>query len=369
MKLDGNSKKWGLELIRSSEVNKHKKRQKVLIAIIAVLVVIIGLLLLFPKTRESIYYKIIYIINTPSKEDVLQKMYDRTPVKSAEFYENIRDYVDFADQLFVDSVVPNFTVCDYFEIKEIKSIVENTPASNPVEVHFNNIRESFLDDIHENLIEYADAQKALFVDTIIPLVLIDVDTVFANDFENVINDYVGFVKIFDNVDDFEKSWNQFIVSQKYDSIVNSTLEDYKNSVLEFYTDYYEDLQISQYRLSDLPRCENLDLSFPKENVEKYVDAEIQESLTVAIDTGIDLVLTFAPGGKIIRIIEYVKDGGSVIYEVYKALTEEDVSEEEKLLMGVSEIVNIKITNMLKKKYCQYFDQQTDMMFDQIKEKL
>ena len=354
---------------RASESNKQKTRQKIMIGIIAALVVIIGMLLFFPKTRDRIYYKIIYVFNTPSKDDVLQKMYDKTPVKSAEFYENIREYVDFADQLFIDSVIPNFSVCDYFEIKEIKNIVEGTPASNPVNVHFDNIRESFLNEIHETLTEYADAQKALFVDTIIPLVLIDVDTVFADDFENVINDYVGFVKIFDNVDDFEKSWNQFIVSQKYDSIVNCTLEEYRNSVLEFYTDYYEDLQISKYRLSDLPRCENIDLSFPRENVEKYVDAEFHETLTIAIDTGIDLVLTFAPGGKILTIVGYVKDGGSIIYEIYKALTEDEISEEEKLLMGVSEIVNIKITEVLKKKYCQYFDQQTNLMFDQIKENL
>ncbi len=229
----------------NTEIKKHKKRQMILVGIIAALVVVIGLLLLFPKTRESIYYKIIYVFNSPSKEDVLQKMYDKTPVKSAEFYEHIRDYVDFADQLFLDSVVPNLAVCDYFEIKEIKSIVDNTPAINSVNAHFNNIRESFLDEIHETLTEYAEAQKALFVDTIIPLVLIDVDTVFAGDFENVINDYIGFVaKIFDNVDDFEKSWQNNVHSQKYDSIVNNTLEDYRASVLDFYTDYYEELQIS-----------------------------------------------------------------------------------------------------------------------------
>ncbi len=355
---------------KNSELKEHKSRQKVLVGIIAVLVVIVGLLLLFPKTRDSIYYRIVYVNNKPSQEEVLQKMFDKTPVKAAEFYVIIRDYVDFADNLFINSIVPVFACCDYFEIKEIKSIVENTPASNSINVHFNNIRESFLDEIHENLTEYADDQKALFVDTIIPLVLIDVDTTFAGDFENVINDYIGFVaKIFDNVDDFEKSWQNNVHSQKYDSIVNSTLEDYRTSVLEFYTDYYEDLQISQYRLEDLPRCEKIDLSFPRESVDRYVDTEIQETITIAIDAGIDIALTFAPGGKIIQIIGYVKDGGTVAYDIYKALTEDEVSEEEKLLLGISEIVNIKITEVLKKKYCQYFDRQTELMFNQIKEKL
>lgn len=347
-----------------------RKKSKLLIVIISVFVVLISLLILFPKTRDKVYYKAVYIISEPSKSDVLQKMYDKKPVDAALFYESIRERCNFADQLFQDSIIPFLDNCDYFEIAEIKSILEDTPVSGQINNIYNDIRGIFLEEIHENLKEYSNAQKALFVDTIIPLVLIDVDTAFAGDFENVINDYIGFVaKIFDNVDDFEKSWQNNVHSSKYDSIVNITLEDYRNSVLEFYSDYYEDLQISKYRLDDLPKCENLDLSFPRESVEKYVDAEIQETITIAIDAGIDIALTFAPGGKIIQIIEYAKDGGTAAYDIYKALTEDSISEEEKLLMGISEIVNIKITEALKKKYCQYFDQQTELMFDQIKEKL
>ncbi|MBR4326217.1 MAG: hypothetical protein IKP73_11895 [Bacteroidales bacterium] len=125
-------------------------------------------------------------------------------------------------------------------------------------------------------------------------------------------------------------------------------------------------------MEDLPKCENLDLSFPRESVEKYVDAEIQETITIAIDAGIDIALMFAPDGKITKICKIVKgvvDGAIIAYEIYKGFADDYISEEEKLLMGISEIVNIKITEVLKKKYCQYFDRQTDLMFNQIKEKL
>lgn len=358
--------------LSNEKISIKKTKPKFLIGTIIVLVAIIGLMLLFPRTRDRIIYKIDFVINSPSKEDVLQKMYKKTPVKSSIFYESIRDYVDCADRLFLDSILPNFVDCDYFEIKEIKSILANTPASDSINTLFTNIRESLLAEIHENLTDYAESQKALFVDTIIPLVLIDVDTTFAGEFENVINDYIGFLaKIFDNIDDLEKAWNKNIHSSKYDSIVNKTLEGYNNSVLEFYIDYYEDLQISQYRLDDLPKFGKLDLSFPKDSVEKYIDSEIQENITITIDAGIDIILYICNGNiiKIIRKIKDFKDYTEIAYEIYNTIQGDNISNEEILMLGISEIVNLKITDILKTRYCQYFDRQTELMFDQIKEKL
>ena len=349
------------------------KKKKIILLTLILVGVVAALFFLFREnnTNSPRHFDVpVYTADdSPSKQEIMSICLNMTPEECADYYVKNRTTIDFFDTLFGESIIPLFENCSYCEIKNIKLLTTNTPICNQIENLYTFIREDYLNEIHETLSDFADEQKNLFIDTILPLALIDLDTLFAGDFENVINDYIGCrVKVFDSVDDFEKAWNKNIDSKKYETFVNNTLEDYRNSVLVYYTDFYEELNIDRYRLPDLPKCEKLDLSFPRETVEKYVETGNEESLTIAIDTGIDILLYFT-GGKIINIIVNIKDYGTTAYDVYKYISGDNISEEEKLFLGISEIINIKITNDLKSKYYKYFDQQTELMFNQIKENL
>ena len=312
------------------------KKKKIILLTLILVGVVAALFFLFREnnTNSPRHFDVpVYTADdSPSKQEIMSICLNMTPEECADYYVKNRTTIDFFDTLFGESIIPLFENCSYCEIKNIKLLTTNTPICNQIENLYTFIREDYLNEIHETLSDFADEQKNLFIDTILPLALIDLDTLFAGDFENVINDYIGFlVKVFDNV-------------------------------------FYEELNIDRYRLPDLPKCEKLDLSFPRETVEKYVETGNEESLTIAIDTGIDILLYFT-GGKIINIIVNIKDYGTTAYDVYKYISGDNISEEEKLFLGISEIINIKITNDLKSKYYKYFDQQTELMFNQIKENL
>ncbi|MBR4264585.1 MAG: hypothetical protein IKQ46_00845 [Bacteroidales bacterium] len=302
-----------------------------------------------------------------SPEQLLEKLNATTPVECAVYYKELRETYSFADQLFADSILPDFIYCTYDEMKDVKYILKDTPLDSKVDNIFAEVRNNYLDEIHMHLTEYANAQMELFTDTIIPLVLTDIDTLFASDFEKVLDEYIGFAKIFDSVDDFEEAWNNNIKSGVYANLLNSLLEDYQESISDYYKEYYEDLNIKKGSLMGFPSCNDLNISFPKNAVNKYVDAAIEESITIAVETGIDLVLLFAPGGKITKILEVISNG-AIIYDIYNEFNE-TLSDEEILLLGVTEIVNIKTSELLKNHYAQFFEMQTEYMFNDIKEKL
>lgn len=300
-------------------------------------------------------------------------------IDAAVFYTEVREVYDKADTLFIDSVFSNYAYCSFLEIKDIKEILKDTPLCDTINQMFTIKREVFIENLEEELIDYANEQAMLFSDTIIPIILEEVDEKFAGDFELLIQEYKGAIgRIFDSAEDFKAEWRRKINVYNYISLIDYNLYDYNVNLNEFYNSYLENIGLD-YNEYPLPTSQNLNLTFPRAIVNSYINNEQQKSWDnlsdIAIDGGL-IILEWATGGMATPIVASVKiaQAGKTIYDIGNTVDEiyfdnQTMTDDEKLMVTCADYMNVEVTEFLEELYYTYLQNKTESVILQIRNTL
>ena len=319
-------------------------------------------------------------INIKEPEPDLEELYLRTFdslsfIDAAEFYCEVRKEYDLADSLFIDSIFPNFAYCSYLEIKEIKNLFQDTPLCDTINKMYISKRTFFIESIENELVNYAYEQATIFSDTIIPIILEEIDEQFAGDFELLINEYKGAIgRIFDSAEDFKREWRRKVNVNNYKALIDNNLYDYKVNLDDFYNSYLGNIGLNGNEYP-LPTCQDLNLTIPNAIVNTYINNEQKKTWDNISDFAVDgglIILEWATAGMATPIVTSVKiaQAGKTVYDIGNTVDElyfdnQAMSDDEKLMVTCADYMNVEVTDFLEEQYYTYLKNKTDSVINQI----
>ena len=345
-----------------------------------------------------------YQCSPSNEQQLLDEFNKRTIVECAEYYQEIRAKINFADNLFSKTIVPKLDTCKFRDLQKVKNIVENTPAYDEVNTLYINKCDTILKYAEDRLWRYADNQKMFLIDTIIPIIINDCRNKkpMNKTLAEVISDYKGvFGKIFDSDDDFKEEWDEKITHEICQAWIDSIscLKNYKEQVNQAYKKYYDDNCPDEIKILDAPTTIRVDLTMPKEIVAAWVKNEQDKTWDKAKGFAMDFVESAveelisgrgrgkfggksksSPGGRKntgsknskskpsgnnqksngIDVGEIISDAKDVFEETWQ-----NMNDDEKLTYLLSEHLLEKIVFGIANDYFLFFDNQTNTILNQL----
>ena len=312
----------------------------------------------------------------PDLEELYLRTFDSLSfIDAAKFYCEVRKEYDLADSLFIDSIFPNFAYCSYLEIKEIKNLFQDTPLCDTINKMYISKRTFFIESIENELVNYAYEQATIFSDTIIPIILEEIDEQFAGDFELLINEYKGAIgRIFDSAEDFKREWRRKVNVNNYKALIDNNLYDYKVNLDDFYNSYLGNIGLNGNEYP-LPTCQDLNLTIPNAIVNTYINNEQKKTWDNISDFAVDgglIILEWATAGMATPIVTSVKiaQAGKTVYDIGNTVDElyfdnQAMSDDEKLMVTCADYMNVEVTDFLEEQYYTYLKNKTDSVINQI----
>ncbi len=312
----------------------------------------------------------------PDLEELYLRTFDSLSfIDAAKFYCEVRKEYDLADSLFIDSIFPNFAYCSYLEIKEIKNLFQDTPLCDTINKMYISKRTFFIESIENELVNYAYEQATIFSDTIIPIILEEIDEQFAGDFELLINEYKGAIgRIFDSAEDFKREWRRKVNVNNYKALIDNNLYDYKVNLDDFYNSYLGNIGLNDNEYP-LPTCQDLNLTIPNAIVNTYINNEQKKTWDNISDFAVDgglIILEWATAGMATPIVTSVKiaQAGKTVYDIGNTVDElyfdnQAMSDDEKLMVTCADYMNVEVTDFLEEQYYTYLKNKTDSVINQI----
>lgn len=312
----------------------------------------------------------------PDLEELYLRTFDSLSfIDAAKFYCEVRKEYDLADSLFIDSIFPNFAYCSYLEIKEIKNLFQDTPLCDTINKMYISKRTFFIESIEKELVTYAYEQATIFSDTIIPIILEEIDEQFAGDFELLINEYKGAIgRIFDSAEDFKREWRRKVNVNNYKALIDNNLYDYKVNLDDFYNSYLGNIGLNGNEYP-LPTCQDLNLTIPNAIVNTYINNEQKKTWDNISDFAVDgglIILEWATAGMATPIVTSVKiaQAGKTVYDIGNTVDElyfdnQAMSDDEKLMVTCADYMNVEVTDFLEEQYYTYLKNKTDSVINQI----
>lgn len=114
-----------------------------------------------------------------------------SPQEGARFYVANRDEYAFLNMLYIDSVLPFVSYCDYYEMKSTAKELAGTPCADTVNEWLGKVREEYLSTLSKEIHANGELQKKAFAETVLPAIEMDVDSMLEDDIKDIINDYAG----------------------------------------------------------------------------------------------------------------------------------------------------------------------------------
>lgn len=186
------------------------------------------------------------------------------------FYAQQRLKYPFLDTLYRDSILPVLEVCSYHEIKSAYSHLMNTPVADDVKTLYEVVRSDLLDEIREELEEYNQNEQDMFIDNMLPLIDLGIDSIAQHDAKKTVSKYAGgilnFRKLFFmvgvNEKEFAEYWHKNVNSETYEAYLKGCLNDYCQMIVEVKMDYISAFtnRQSEFQIPESPLDCNLYLS-------------------------------------------------------------------------------------------------------------
>lgn len=249
-------------------------------------------------------------------KEAMDKFEELSPTEGAQFLVDNRGEYPFLDTLYVDSIMPVVLQCDYYDIKNVLDIIGDSLAGENYAEDLQEVRNEYLEKIHDEIFASAELQKQTFIDCVLQSMQVEVDSMLNDDMDEVIDEYAGGfmnwrkLKFFFGTgsDNFVEHWNKHIDNAKYTECVAKHINTYLDSLADYRNHYYQDVVgdgefESENRISQA----TMDLLLAKKCVKQVKQFTESEKNDITSDVLKDWVAPIVLGA--------VSGGASVVYDV------------------------------------------------------
>ena len=281
-----------------------------------------------------------------------------TPLERAYNYVSQRTtYTEEVDSTYIHDEIPNLENLSYEEIVEVTKALEGTPAFDYAVLLYLKARNKILDNVQYKFNKYVDNIEKNFDTLIVPMILQEVNDFLADDLEKVLEIYTGWggFRIVHDADDLMGAWQQVIYKGKYNGIITKLMKDYDNEVLKFYKPY------SSY--CNVPSVGNFSASdfkiiTPSDIISKYTEQQNSSTIKNVVINGGFLILDIATSGGTswLHALVLAADAGQAAYDIYTVYSA-DATDEDKLIIGMVQAVDMQIIDYLQRSYHEYIRKQ------------
>ena len=284
--------------------------------------------------------------NTPEKELTYRQaemIFDNSTLEEgAHFYRVNRGKFSFLDSLYFEECFPLLADCSLIQLKNIFLDLRSTPIEEYVYCLYDDMKEDYLDGIAEELDSMATIEVSLFLDDVIPLIDIVLDSLISEDLGKVMEDFSGG---FLNVKKltfftggtqarFKEKWEERVDLERYRDVINDFSKDFLDEISSFNSQYYKESTGLRYEEKIQFNTPNLSYNISDnivKHVSDYVDNEVWGMLGSAFkDYLVPLTIDAVTGGAYTTLYEI----GNFAYDVkvtYDEIQDLEPSAEEKLI--------------------------------------
>lgn len=317
-------------------------------------------------------------------KEAMDKFEELSPTEGAQFLMDNHEEYPFLDTLYVDSVMPVVLQCDYYDIKGVIDIVGGSLAGENYTEDLQEVRNDYLEKIHDEVFATAELQKQTFIDCVLQSMQVEVDSMLNDDMDEVIDDYAGGfmnwrkLKFFFGTgsDNFVEHWNKHIDNEKYTECVAKHINIYLDSLADYRNRYYQDVVgegefESENRISQA----TMDLLLAKKCVKQVKQFTESEKSSITSDVLKDWVAPIVLGA--------VSGGASVVYDAatfaydmkvtLDDIKSQKVEPEDQLKYICMENIGFQVREAYLKFYTERvlknIDANTESLYEQIKKNL
>lgn len=321
------------------------------------------------------------MLTTQEAMDNFEKL---SPIEGAQYLvENHEDF-PFLDTLYVDSIMPVVLQCDYYDIKGVLDIIGDSLAGENYAEDLLQIRNDYLEKIHEEVFSTAELQKQTFIDCVLQSMQVEVDSMLNDDMDEVIDKYAGGfmnwrkLKFFFGTDSekFVELWNKHIDNDKYTECVAKYINTYLDSLADYRNRYYQDVVgEGDFESGNRISQATMDLLLAKKCVKQVKQFTESEKSDITSDVLKDWVAPIVLGA--------VSGGASVVYDVatfaydmkvtLDDIKSQKIEPEDQLKYICMENIGFQVREAYLKYYTERvlknIDDNTESLYEQIKKNL
>ncbi len=289
-----------------------------------------------------------------------------TPLdKACDYVSKRTTYTEEVDSVYIYDEVPKLEKLSYEDIFQVVKTLEGTPAFDYAVLFYLKARNNILDNVQYKFNKYVNNIEVNFDTLVIPMILQEVNDYLTDDLEKILEIYTGWggIKIVHSAEEMISAWHKVIYKGKYNNIINKLIKDYDDEVLKFYRDYslYSDIPSEgSYKANDFK------IITPSDVITKYTEQQNSSTIKDVVINGGFLVLDFATGGAStwLHALVLVADAGQTVYDIYTTYSA-DATEEDKLIIGIVQAIDMQIVEYLRRSYHQHIRKQNQKMMSDI----
>ncbi len=284
-----------------------------------------------------------------------------SPEDGADFYVDMRGRFPFLDDLYIDNVVPALDEVSWTELRRVVKKVKDTPAFDDVSDLYEDFSNDILDSIAMELDENAEIFRSAFETDVLPIILVEVDSIVYTDFAAVISEFSEMVgNSGDLKTDFQLCWINHVDASKYAKHINNYMEIYRQSVRQAEDEFYRSVTGKPYK-ADFEQVSypSIKITYPYEAENKVVEYG-SELLDQAFWDGIvdlsAMLLPFVP-----KVGNALSDGVSAAKIGYDIYTEIDKAGKVTPEVEIELMATEHISNEIVDTYLDYVNDLADQM--------
>lgn len=272
-----------------------------------------------------------------SPENVANVLMELSAIEGAQYYVDNRENITFLDSLYAEDILPALEDCDYFELKRIKSITQNTPYNEVITEWCRDKRAECLELIEKEINENKEIEKEAFLSSIVPAIRLDIDENIEEDVDEVMSQYAGGLLNYRklaflfgrNRNDFKQMFWEKFDTLKYQEIINNHVKTYLDSLQVNQSAYSVSLTETEFSFQGVVNPPKFVIGLSQStlrHVNKYTSGEKDEIMVDAVKDyviPIALGMTTGPGA---ALIATTYDVATLAYDV--KVTIDDIQSDE-----------------------------------------
>lgn len=321
-------------------------------------------------------------------QEAMDKFEGLAPIEGAQYLVDHHEEYPFLDTLYVDSIMPVVLQCDYYDIKGVLDIIGDTLAGVSFAEGLQDVRQVYLEKIHDEVFATAELQKQTFIDCVLQSMQVEVDSMLNDDMDEVIDDYAGGIfnwkklKFFFGTgsDDFVEHWNKHIDNDKYTECVAKYINTYLDSLADYRNRYYQDIVgggefESENRISQAA----MDLLLAKKcvkQVKQFTESEKSDITADVLKDWVAPAILGAVTGGASTVVTGLYEVSTFAYDMKVTLDDikaQKVEPEDQLKYICMENIGFQVREAYLKYYTERvlknIDANTESLYEQIKKNL
>lgn len=256
--------------------------------------------------------------NDMTPQMAMDSFITKNPIEGAVFYTKNRGVYNFMDQLYSDSIVPVLNNCNYYELKRINLILEDTPNEKFVKLLYLSSRKKLLKDVYQEIQNNCQVEIQTLLKVVLPIIKMDIDSTLEADLKDVFSKYAGGFLNYRKINfllgrnqkDFKNMFWERIDTTQYKMQINRYLQAYLDTIAlrqRLYSTHLTGKEINN-RVHIYQPLLTIGLS---KSTMRYIKKYTREQKGEIIIEGLkDYVLPLA--------LATVTSGSSLVYELYDA---------------------------------------------------